>query len=207
MDLDQLRDIDFNEIGNAPLSVRAVVVVIVVVAILAVGYFLQIKGQREQLQQVTQEEQGLRQTFETKQHQAANLDAYRDQLERMRSLLRQMLRQLPSKTEMPDLLVDISQTALATGIRTELFEPQQEAIKGFYAELPVSIRMIGTYHQFGEFISGVAALPRVVVVDVDTIALAESDSNSRLLEMNGTIRTFRYLSEQELANQSAGNEN
>jgi len=207
MDLDQLRDLDFSEIGNAPLSVRTVVVVIVVVAILAVGYFLQVKGQREQLEQVGQEEQRLRQTFETKQHQAANLDAYRDQLERMRSLLRQMLLQLPSKTEMPDLLVDISQTALATGIRTELFEPQQEAIRGFYAELPVSIRMIGTYHQFGEFISGVAALRRVVVVDVDTIELAAPQSNSRLLELRGTIHTFRYLSDQELASQSGGDEN
>ena len=107
-----------------------------------------------------------------------------------------MLRQLPSKTEMPDLIVDISQTALASGIRNELFQPQPEQAQEFYAEQPIQIRMVGNYHQFGAFMSGVASLPRVVIMTMHNIALTPKD-NSGSLVMEGTVKTYRYLDEND----------
>jgi type IV pilus assembly protein PilO len=117
----------------------------------------------------------------------------------MKELLDVMLRQLPGKTEMPDLLIDISQTALATGIRNELFEPGAEINKGFYAEKPISIRMLGSYHQFGQFVSGVASLPRVVIMTMSDIELKPvAGQSAGDLSMQGTLKTFRYLDEDEL---------
>ena len=113
--------------------------------------------------------------FETKAKRAINLPAYEQQLAEMEALLRALIRQLPSKTEMPDLLVDVSQTALAAGITNDLFEPGAESVQGFYAEQPISIRMVGTYHQFGTFISGVASLPRVVILTMHDISLQPTD--------------------------------
>ena len=128
----------------------------------------------------------------------------------MEQQLQQMLRQLPSKTEMPDLIVDISQTALATGISNELFKPGPEVPKDFYAEKPIELRMVGTYHQFGAFVSGVASLPRVVIMTMHDISLKPKDSkdpagirpNSNL-ELAGTVKTYRYLDEEEVAQQAA----
>ena len=124
----------------------------------------------------------------------------------MEQQLQQMLRQLPSKTEMPDLIVDISQTALATGIQNELFQPAGESKKEFYAEKPIALRMVGTYHQFGAFVSGVASLPRVVIMTMHDISLqpkdAKTNPNARIgpnspLELAGTVKTYRYLDEDE----------
>ena len=126
----------------------------------------------------------------------------------MEQQLQQMLRQLPSKTEMPDLIVDISQTALATGIMNELFQPGPESPKEFYAEKPIALRMVGTYHQFGAFVSGVASLPRVVIMTMHDISLKPKDSKDAAgirpnsnLELAGTVKTYRYLDEEETAAQ------
>src|SRR4029078_9204516 len=116
-------------------------------------------------------EQSLFATFEQKQAKVANLEALKAQLEEMKEILRQMLRQLPSKTEMPDLLVDVSQTALSTGIDNQKFSPGAETVKGFYAETRITLRMVGRYHQFGSFVSGVASLPRVVILTMHDISL------------------------------------
>ena len=121
----------------------------------------------------------LRTEFETKQGRAANLEPLKQQLAQMEQQLQQMLRQLPSKTEMPDLIVDISQTALATGITNELFQPGPEAPKEFYAEKPIALRMVGTYHQFGAFVSGVASLPRVVIMTMHDISLTPREPAAR----------------------------
>jgi type IV pilus assembly protein PilO len=115
----------------------------------------------------------------------------------METMLQQMLRQLPSKTEMPDLIVDISQTALASGISNELFKPQPEIKKEFYAEKPISLRMVGTYHQFGAFVSGVASLPRVVIMTMHDISLKPRAGGNLVLE--GTVKTYRYLDDDETA--------
>ena len=117
-----------------------------------------------------------------------------------------MLRQLPSKTEMPDLIIDISQTALATGISNELFQPGPEAPKEFYAEKPISLRMVGTYHQFGAFVSGVASLPRVVIMTMHDISLTPRNTSpggkigpNSILQLAGTVKTYRYLDDTETA--------
>ncbi len=148
--------------------------------------------------------------FEFKQQKSANLEAYEKQLADMQDLLQTMFRQLPSKTEMDKLLVDVSQTALAAGIDVQLFEPQAESFQDFYAERPIVIRMLGDYHEFGEFVSGVAALPRVVILTMHDISLKRAsanqsrygDSEGRLI-LEGRVKTYRYVDEEEVAQRAA----
>ena len=203
MNFNDIRDLDFNDLGNASITAKAFILVLLVVVVLVLGYMLLIKDQRSELESEAQKEQTLKQEFERKQGLAANLDEYERQLEEMKELLDVMLRQLPSKTEMPELLIDISQTALATGIGNELFEPGAEVNRGFYAEKPITIRMLGTYHQFGQFVSGVASLPRVVIMTMSDIELKPVDEQLRGdLRMQGTLKTYRYLDEDELLAQA-----
>ena len=203
MNFNDIRDLDFNDLGSASITAKAFILVLLVVVVLVVGYMLLIKDQRSELESEAQKEQTLKQQFERKQGLAANLDEYERQLEEMKELLDVMLRQLPSKTEMPELLIDISQTALATGIANELFEPGAEVNRGFYAEKPITIRMLGTYHQFGQFVSGVASLPRVVIMTMSDIELKPVDEQLRGdLRMQGTLKTYRYLDEDELLAQA-----
>jgi type IV pilus assembly protein PilO len=202
----ELRDLDFNDIGSAPLSVRYVLLGILLAIILAIGYFLLVKNKIEQLERVRQQELTLKSDFEYKQQKAANLEAYEAQLAEMQELLETMFRQLPSKTEMDKLLVDISQTALGSGIDVQLFQPNAEALHDFYAERPISVRMLGDYHQFGEFVSGVASLPRVVILTMHDIALRRASErdvgvirNDGRLILEGTVKTYRYIDEEEAA--------
>jgi len=203
--LNELRDLDFNDIGSAPTSVRYVILGFLLVVILAIGYFLLIKAKTEQLEMVQGLENQLRVDFEAKQAKAANLESYEAQLAEMQELLETMFRQLPSKTEMDKLLVDVSQTALGAGIDVQLFQPNAEAYHDFYAERPISVRMLGDYHQFGEFVSGVASLPRVVILTMHDIALRRANerdvggsADGRLI-LEGTVRTYRYIDEDEAA--------
>ena len=127
----------------------------------------------------------------------------------MQDMLRQLLRQLPSKTEMPELLIDISQTAQSAGLETELFQPGPETPKDFYAEKPITLRMTGTYHQFGTFISGVASLPRVVILTLHDVSLTpkapskNGPANGQLV-LQGTVKTYRYLDDEESSTAGAG---
>jgi type IV pilus assembly protein PilO len=202
--LNELRDLDFNDIGSAPSSVRYVILGVLLVIILVIGYFLLIKAKTEQLEMVQKLELSLRAEFEQKQAKAANLEAYEAQLAEMQELLETMFRQLPSRTEMDKLLVDVSQTALGAGIDVQLFQPNTEAYHDFYAERPISVRMLGDYHQFGEFVSGVASLPRVVILTMHDIALRRANSqdlgggDGRLV-LEGTVKTYRYIDEEEAA--------
>ena len=208
--LNELRDLDFNDIGSAPSSVRYFLLGLLLVIILAIGYFLLVKAKIEQLDMVRQLEVSLRAEFEQKQAKSANLEAYEEQLAEMRELLETMFRQLPSKTEMDKLLVDVSQTALGAGIDVQLFQPRQEAYHDFYAERPISVRMLGDYHEFGEFVSGVAALPRVVILTMHDISLTRAvrgqsrygDSEGRLI-LEGRVKTYRYVDEEEVAERAA----
>ncbi len=199
--LDDLRKADINNLGSSPVGVQAVFAGILFALICGVGWFMYFKPQHEEFDKQVRREVDLRVQFEGKQERAANLVAYREQLEQIRLVLQQMLRQLPGKTEMPDLLVDISQTALASGIANELFEPQPEIVKDFYAEKPIALRMVGSYHQFGAFVSGVASLPRVVILTMHDISLKknERDANAPAdqLILEGTVKTYRYLDENE----------
>lgn len=205
-----MKSLDFNNIGSWPREAKAVFCAVVGVVIVALFWFLVISGKREELAGLEQTEAELRQKFSEKQGQAANLGALKQQLAQMEQQLQQMLRQLPSKNEMPDLIVDISQTALATGITNELFQPGDEQPKDFYAEKPIALRMVGTYHQFGAFMSGVASLPRVVIMTMHDISLkpkgAQADGaagTTGMLELSGTVKTYRYLDEDEVASQAS----
>ncbi len=197
MNLQEIRDLDPNNLGQASAGAKIFLLAFLVVIILAAGFWFFIKDQRIQLQSKEREESQLRTEFETKQRKAASLSDYEQQLDEMRDTLRTLLRQLPSKTEMPDLLVDISQTALASGIETELFEPGGEQLQDFYAEQPISIRMTGRYHQFGNFVSGVASLARVVILTMRDISLEPIEGLPGVLRMEGTVTTYRYLDDTE----------
>jgi type IV pilus assembly protein PilO len=206
-----LRDLDVNNIGAWPRNAKIGFCAMIAVLIIGLAWWLFVRDKRTELEGLQGQETELRTEFETKQGRAANLEPLKQQLAQMEQQLQQMLRQLPSKTEMPDLIVDISQTALATGIQNELFQPGPETPKEFYAEKPIALRMLGTYHQFGAFVSGVASLPRVVIMTMHDISLtpkdAKTDPNAKIgpnsaLELAGTVKTYRYLDEEETAAQA-----
>jgi len=201
----KLSELDFNNIGGWPQNAKIIFCVFLAVLILLLAYFLVIKGKREELQNLEAQESTLRADFEDKSGRASNLEPLRQQLAQMEQVLQQMLRQLPSRTEMPDLIVDISQTALSSGLSNELFQPGPEAPKEFYAEKPIALRMVGSYHQFGAFVSGVASLPRVVILTMHDISLEPKGggaiSANTALELSGTVKTYRYLDEEESAEQ------
>lgn len=193
MNMQELNELDFSNIGDWPMAVKLILIVILC-ALVGVGwYFLDTEDQYKELERVERIEQDLRTDFETKQAKAANLEAYRAQLAEMRESFGAMLRQLPNRTEVADLLVDVSQTGLAAGLEFELFQPQSEVPKDFYAELPIKIRVLGTYHEFGEFVSGLAALPRIVTIHDVQIQPQRGDPGQ--LVMEATARTYRYLDE------------
>ena len=208
-----LRDLDINNIGAWPQQAKIGLCVIIALLIIGLSWFFFVRDKLRELQTLERTESELREEFETKQGRASNLEPLKQQLAQMEEQLKQMLRQLPSKTEMPDLIVDISQTALATGITNELFQPGPEVPKEFYAEKPIALRMVGTYHQFGGFVSGVATLPRVVIMTMHDIQLQprNKDRNNKAipitpnspLELAGTVKTYRYLDEEEVAAQEA----
>ena len=200
-----LRNLDFNNAGAWPIQVKIAACILLGVLIVGAVWYFIVSDKRLVLEQREQTERDLRSDFEQKQGRAANLEPLKQQLAQMEVMLQQMLRQLPSKNEMPDLIVDVSQTALATGISNELFQPGPETAKEFYAEKPIALRMVGTYHQFGAFVSGVASLPRVVIMTMHDISLTPRDGNEATLELEGTVKTYRYLDEdEEAAAASAG---
>jgi type IV pilus assembly protein PilO len=207
--LDQLRNLDPNDPGRWPLGVRVSTVALLFMIAAAGGYYWFVwKQQRPLLLEARAKEGELMQTLETKAKRAANLDAYRAQLAEMEKSFGAMLRQLPNKTEVPNLLVDISQTGLASGLEEKLFQPQGENKKDFYAELPISIRLTGDYHEMGRFASGIAALPRIVTLHNIEITPPGRDRNASAnpgeLVLNVTAKTYRYLDEEEQAPSDAG---
>jgi type IV pilus assembly protein PilO len=208
--LEQLQALDFKDIGRWPFLFRALAVGIVflVVSVLLVWYFVTgANGILPDLRKAEAEQKSLWNTFDEKQRKAANLEAYRQQLAEIERTFGAMLRQLPGKTEVPSLLVDISQTGLAAGLQERLFQPGGENKKDFYAELPIKITLTGGYHEFGLFVSGIAALPRIVTLHDIEITRGASRNQSRNrapapsdeLTMNLTAKTYRYLEEGELA--------
>ncbi|MBW3566349.1 MAG: type 4a pilus biogenesis protein PilO [Proteobacteria bacterium] len=199
MDMNDLKnfnvnDLDVNNMGSWPAPVKAIVLLIAFIAVLAAGYKFMITDQLTTLEQKEQEEQELRVSFSNKQARAANLDAYKAQLEDMRRSFGAMLRQLPGKTEIDALLIDISQAGLGAGLQQELFAPQNETVREFYAEVPIQIRLSGNFHQFGEFASAVAALPRIVTLhDISIGRRGEG------LRMDVVAKTYRYMDDEEAA--------
>lgn len=200
-----INELDFNNIGNWPHKAKVVFCIVLALFIVVMGYLMVFRGQQEELAGLDRKEVELRADFEKEQGRAVNLEPLKQQLAQMEQVLQQMLRQLPSKTEMPDLIIDVSQTALSSGLNNELFEPGVEVPREFYAEKPIKLRMVGSYHQFGAFVSGVASLPRVVILTMHDINLKPHErggviSRSGALVLDGTVKTYRYLDEQEMDN-------
>jgi type IV pilus assembly protein PilO len=197
--MEELRSLDPRDPGRWPLAIRAGAVALCFVVLTGVlSYLFVWNDQRPELQRHADTEQQLRQEFKTKHAKAVNLDVYKTQLKDIERSFGALLRQLPGKTEVPNLLVDISQTGLSAGLEEKLFQPQPELKKEFYAELPIKISLTGSYHQFGEFVSGIAALPRIVTLHDIEIKTATKDAYDQLT-LDLTAKTYRYLDEDEIA--------
>lgn len=185
-----LNSVDWNNMGQWPMPVKTVVVAALCIVILVGGYFGLTKEQLLTLEKKQLEEESLKQVFQLKYNQAVNLAAYRQQLEEIKLSFGALVRQLPDKTEVAELLVDITQAGLAHGLEFELFQPEQEKPEEFYAELPIQIRVRGNYHALSEFVSDLAQLHRIVTIH--SISIGGDDDN---LVMECTAKTYRYLSE------------
>ncbi len=194
MNLSDINSLDINSAGNWPAPIKAVAIVLLCLGVAGAGYWFDTKDQLASLAKVEQLETEKKQIFESKQRKAANLEPLREQLEEMKQSFGAMLRQLPNQAEIDALLVDISQTGLASGLEFDLFQPQNESQAEFYAVKPIKIKVTGTYHEFGEFVSGVAALPRIVTQHDITIRPKPGEEDE--LVMDATAKTYRYLEEQ-----------
>ena len=194
--VDELKSLDVNDVGRWPFAFRAAVIAIVFVAVLGLGiYWTIIEDKAPVLKRAQAEEQTLRVSFENKQRKAANYDAYKAQLTQMEQSFGTMLRQLPGKTEIPSLIVDISQTGLAAGLQEKLFQPLGEVPKDFYAEKPITISLSGGYHEIANFVSGIAALPRIVTLHNINIT-PDDPENYDSLTLQVTAKTYRYIEEE-----------
>lgn len=197
-----LNNLDFNNIGSWPAAARAVVIGLLCLLILGAGYYLDTSDQRLTLQRAEDKERSLKEEYEKKQRKAANLDAYKQQMQEMERTFGALLQQLPGKTEVAELLVDISRIGIQNGLEFELFKPQAEIPKEFYSELPIELRVLGTYHQFGNFASATAALSRIVTLHDLSIDLSTKKEAGNQLIMSATAKTYRYLDEKAEAAKS-----
>ena len=186
-----LNDLDLNNVGSWPAAVKVIACILVMAAILALGYNFHLKDLEVQLDQQRAEEESLKQQFTTKAFQAANLEAYKDQMKEMETSFGALLRQLPSDTEVPGLLEDITRTGLGSGLEFEEIKLQPEVVQQFYIELPIQISVVGSYHDLATFVSGVASLPRIVTLHDFSIAPLSPESTSKL-RMGILAKTYRY---------------
>jgi len=202
-----LADLDFSNVGNWPMLPKVVTILFVCIVILAAGYLLHTNTQISTLEATQKKETELKQLFDFKQAKAANLESYKTQLQDIQTTFGSLLNQLPSKTEVADLLTDITQTGLSNGLEFEYFKPQAEKPRDFYAELPIDLTVKGQYHEFGKFMSSVSSLPRIVTIHDFTITKVKNDPKNRKqgeLILKANANTYRYLDEKEL-NELSGN--
>lgn len=198
--LEELKQLDPKDVGRWPALFRGLAVGVIFLLLTVVFiYLLPMSNQMPELDRAREQEAELLKTFDQRQMKAANLETYRTQLADMQRSFGAMLRQLPGRTEVPSLLVDISQTGLGSGLQEKLFQPAPEVRKDFYAELPIKIRLSGSYHQFGSFVSGIAALPRIVTLHDIAIATDGKDTSGDRLTLDVTAKTYRYLDDAEMA--------
>jgi len=194
-DLSDLNNIDFNDVAKWPLFLKVIAIILLCAAVVGAGLWFDTRNQLDVLEKAGKKEQDLKSVFAKKQNKAANLDDYKAQMDEMKKSFGTMLRQLPGETEVEALLVDVSQTGLANGLEFELFKPGNETPAEFYAELPIQIKVVGNYHDFGRFVSDVAALPRIVTLHDFSIKSAKAKGQGGLI-MEATAKTYRYLDEE-----------
>lgn len=193
MNLEDLNNLDLSNMGDWPLVAKAIFLVVLMAAVIGAGYWFHLRHQIEDLESLQAKEPDLKREFRSKQERAANLELYEEQLETIHDQFGELLHQLPDRTEMAELLVDISQTGLAAGLEFEVFRPESDRRDEFYVEVPVKIRVTGDYHQFGEFASGLAELSRIVTLHDFEIERSGGDDND--LVMDVSARTYRYVEE------------
>lgn len=186
-----INDLDLNNLGSWPAAVKVIACILLMAVVLALGYNFHLKELQEQLDRNREEEQTLKQQFSTKAFQAANLEAYKVQMKEMEESFGALLRQLPSDTEVPGLLEDITRTGLGSGLEFEEIKLLPEVTQQFYIELPIQISVVGGYHDLATFVSGVSSLPRIVTLHDFDIKPASSDSTSKL-RMSILAKTYRY---------------
>ncbi len=202
MNFEELQNhLEPENIGSAPVAVRTGVVGTLLVAIIIAGLYFDTQEQLKVLENYQEKEFEIKEEFKIKAGQAAKLDLYKEQLAEMRASFGALLRQLPEKTDVESLLVDVSQTGLASGLEIQRFKPSAEEKKGFYAELPITLEVIGSFHQMARFISGIAALPRIVTISDLKLEPLKATGNEEIepgkLKMSATAKTYRYLQEDE----------
>ena len=196
--LDEMNNLDFNNVGTWPLPFKMVAIALISAAVLGAGYYLDTEEQLTQLEKIQAKEDELKKTFESKQAQAASLEDYRAQMKEMEKTFGALLQKLPSKTEVADLLVDINRVGLDSGLKFDLFQPGGESKQDFYATYPIQIRVTGSYHELGNFASGIAALPRIVTLHNLTMKPTGAGKKGTALVMNATANTYRYLDKDEV---------
>ena len=198
---DEVNNLDLNNLGNASNPIKYGILAIVVTLIILGGLYFDTQKQINSLKTIEKKETNLKAEFELKADQAAKLDLYKDQLAEMQASFQAILRQLPERTDVESLLVDVSQTALANGLEIKKFQPSAEEKKGFYAELPIALEVTGSYHDLASFISGVAALPRIVTMHNLKLERKPADdkrsSGAEKLQMMAMAKTYRYLKEDD----------
>jgi len=192
-----INDLDFNNAGSWPAPIKLIVLIIVFALVVGGGYWFLIKDQYVSLDRVEAEEVKLKEQYQTKAYKVANLEAYRQQMKEMEVSFGELLKQLPADTEVPGLLEDITNTGLGTGLDIKHITLKPEVSKEFYVELPIDIAVVGTYHSLASFVSGVAALPRIVTLHNFTIKPVKGVGER--LEMSITAKTYRYNPEQKAA--------
>ncbi len=201
MNMDAINNLDFEDVGSWPTPIKIISGILLFILIVAAGWWFHHKGQQEQLEMLQAKEQELRTSFEFKQKKAANLEALQAQLEDIKQSFGDLLKRLPDKTEVAGLLVDISQQGLGSGLEFELFKPGKETQSEFYVELPIEIRVTGDYHSFGQFVSGVADLPRIVTQHNVKIYKDRTNSKGKSGEpkliMESIAKTYRYMDDSE----------
>lgn len=198
IDFSELSKIDPNDVSKWPVALKAIVILLLSVAVLGAGYWFDTQDQIAALAVAEKKEEELKDVFKVKQSKAANLNAYKAQMDEMKLSFGAMLRQLPSKTEVPELLVDVSKTGLNNGLEFDLFKPESEVPAEFYAELPIKLRVAGSYHEFGTFVSDLAELPRIVTLhDFKITPNSGGKNGDDTLIMEATAKTYRYIEEED----------
>lgn len=202
MKLSELNDLDFSEMGGWPWPAKLILLLFVVAIVVAAGYWFHIKDLWSELENRQRQEVSLKSEFEQKQSVIANLDAYRARLQELETMLAELVRQLPTRTEMPDLLEQVSDQGRTNGLNFQLFRPEGERRQDYFVVVPISIRARGTYHQFGEFISSVSAMERIVTLENATLTVPGGRSPTDInaeddLNIEATLQTYRYIEAEE----------
>lgn len=203
MKLDDFNNIDLKNAGSLPMPVKLVLLGFIFLVLVALGYWFLWSPEMDEFTQAEAKEQELRQVFTTKKGQAIKIDAYKQQMVDIEKTFGALLKQLPDKSQMDGLLTDINQAGLGRGLEFELFKPGQESIADFYAEMPIQIKIKGSYHDIGAFATDISKLSRIVTLNDMAIAPLNKDSKDGLLMLEAIAKTYRYLDSSEIAAKKA----